>query len=264
MTIDTIYEQIALLIQNGLNAASDVFEFSIKTMYNEQRPDNPNIYVGTLSYTSADIIPLAGINVLELNGSVSFVVKKEQAAEINAVLQGWLESQKGVVSQIGSYTCIPTYETTSRGSVDLTGQTGETITLSFFAKWQLVEGALLMNNSVTTLDGATLPVLSKKIAKVKNAPSDNQAGSAVLQAQTETQSLAFEYTAFLTSTFNNILSEIMNIDVTALQQVHTLNEQIGTINNTYNVVMQNGTIVGEIGGVFMVQLYFIISRPATG
>lgn len=261
MTFDNLYEQIAQNIQDGLNATSEVFEFSVKTMYNEQRPDNPNIYVGTLSYTPADIIPLAGVTVLELNGSVSFVVKKEQAAEINAVLQSWLGAQQGVVSMIGGYSCIGEYETTSRGNIDLTGQMGETISLSFFAKWTLVQGALLVNESVTTLDGKILTVISKKLAKAKNAPADNQANNPVLQAEATTQSLAFEYTAYLTSDFTDILQEIMDIDETALKQTHTLTEQIGTINKTYTVLLENGYIAGQVGGVFICQMYFIISRP---
>ena len=262
MTFDNLYEQIAQNIQDGLNATSEVFEFSVKTMYNEQRPDNPNIFVGTLSYTPADIIPLTGVTVLELNGSVSFVVKKEQAAEINAVLQSWLGSQQGVVSTVGGYSCIGEYETTSRGNIDLTGQMGETISLSFFAKWTLVQGALLVNESVTTLDGEVLPVTSKKLAKAKNAPADNQANSPVLQAQAVTQSLAFEYTAYLTSDFINILEEIMDIDETALKQTHTLTEQIGPITKTYTAMLQNGYILGQVGGVFICQMFFTISRPA--
>lgn len=262
MTIDNLYEQIAKNIQDGLNATSEVFEFSVKTMYNEQRPDNPNIYVGTLSYTPADIIPIAGVNVLELNGSVSFIVKKEQAAEINAVLQSWLGSQQGVVSAIGQYSCIPAYETTSRGNIDLTGQMGETISLSFFATWTLVQNAVLTNETTTVLDGETLPVLTKSIAKQKNTPSDNQAGSAFLQGEPTTQGLAFEYTAYLTDSFSDLLAEIMETDITSLEKRHTLTETIGGSSQTYTVSLETGTIAGNAGGVMTVQLSFVVARPA--
>ena len=235
MTIDNLYEQIAQNIQDGLNATSEVFEFSVKTMYNEQRPDNPNIFVGTLSYTPADIIPLAGVTVLELNGSVSFVVKKEQAAEINAVLQSWLGAQQGVV--------------------------GETISLSFFATWQLVQSAVLTNETTTQLDGKTLPVLSKSIAKQKNVQSDNKAGFAYLQGEPVTQGLAFEYTAYLTNDFSDIVEEILATDYNALTARHTLTETIGNTTQTYTVSLQSGTILGSVGGIMTVQLYFVVAYP---
>lgn len=262
MTIDNLYEQIAQNIQDGLNAASEVFEFSVKTMYNEQRSDNPNIYVGTLSYTPADIIPLAGVNVLVLNGSVSFIVKKEQAAEINAVLQSWLGSQQGVVSTVGEYSCIPAYETTSRSNIDLTGQMGETISLSFFATWTLVQSAVLTNETTTILDGAQLPVLTKSMSKQKNTPSDNQAGCAILLGEPTTQGLAFEYTAYLTSDFSDLIAEIMDTDITSLARRHTLTEAIGGKTQTYTVSLESGTIAGNAGGVMTCQLSFVVARPA--
>lgn len=261
MTIDNLYEQIAQNIQDGLNATSEVFEFSVKTMYNEQRPDNPNIYVGTLSYTPADIVPIAGVNVLVLNGSVSFIVKKERAAEINAVLQSWLGSQQGVVSAIGQYSCIPAYETTSRGNIDLTGQMGETISISFFATWTLVQNAVLTNETTTILDGETLPVLTKSIAKQKNAPSDNQANNPILQAEATTQALAFEYTAYLTNDYADLIDEILSVDDTSLEKRHTLTETIGNTTKTYIVIMTVGTIAGNAGGVMTVQLSFVVARP---
>ena len=261
MTFDNLYEQIAQNIQDGLNATSEVFEFSVKTMYNEQRPDNPNIFVGTLSYTPADIIPLAGVTVLELNGSVSFVVKKEQAAEINAVLQSWLGAQQGVVSMIGGYSCIGEYETTSRGNIDLTGQMGETISLSFFATWRLVQSAVLTNETTTQLDGQTLPVLTKSIAKQKNVPSDNKAGSAYLQGEPVTQGLAFEYTAYLTNDFSDLIAEILATDYNSLTARHTLTETIGNTTQTYTVALQSGTILGSVGGIMTVRLYFVVAYP---
>lgn len=262
MTIDNLYEQIAQNIQDGLNATSEVFEFSVKTMYNEQRPDNPNIYVGTLSYTPADIIPLAGIKVLELNGSVSFVVKKEQAEEINAVLQSWLGSQQGVISAVGAYSCIPAYETTSRGDISLTGQMGETISLSFFATWRLVQNAVLTNACTTFLDGAQLPVTQRSLAKIKSFTSDNQANNPILEAQPTAQSVAFEYTAYLTTDFADLISEIRNIGVTSLKQTHTLVETINGEEISYNVMLTNGSILGVIGGVMTCQLSFTVARPA--
>ena len=263
MTIDNLYEQIAQNIQDGLNETSEVFEFSVKTMYNEQRPDNPNIYVGTLSYTPADIIPVVGVNVLELNGSVSFVVKKGQAAEINAVLQSWLGSQQGVVSTVGSYSCIGAYETTSRGDISLTGQMGETISLSFFATWRLVQSAVLTNETTTKLDDETLPVLTKSIAKQKNVPSDNKAGFAYLQGEPVTQGLAFEYTAYLTSDFSDLIAEILVTDYDSLTTRHTLTETIGGTTQTYTVSLQSGTVLGSVGDIMTVQLYFVVAYPIT-
>lgn len=264
MNVEDLYGQIARYIQDGLNSTSEVYEFSLRTIYDEQAPENPNVISGTLAYTPSDIIPIANISVMTLNGSVDFVCKKDVAAEIVAVIQSWLETQKGVVSTIGNYSCMPSYETPTRSNIGLVGQLGESVTVSFFGSWVMVEGGILENSCPVLLDDIQLPVLTSSLAKVKNVLSDNKANVPVLQGQAVTQSLAFEYTAYLTSAFSGLISEIMAVDTDSLQQTHTLSVTIGENVQEYTVVLSSGQITGAAGGVKMCQISFVLAVPTTG
>lgn len=258
-----LYELIAQQIEQDINKVSPDSPLYLKVdvdyayMPPDERPEK--IVPGILSFSPEDILPVSGVNILTLNADVSFVCAKEDAAEVRALCEAYIEKNNGNVTQISEYVAMPTFSTVTPSSeVIMAGQLGESEAVSFYLSYVLIKDGYAANGVAFKLDGKPFSVTSFDINKTRTAQSDNIYNNETLKSSAETQAIAFQFAAILTKDFSDITVEILSSE--RLASTHTLDMTLGDNSFSYTVLMQSGSILGEIGGLVNAQFAFVIAR----
>ncbi len=265
MNLNEIYELIAQQVENGLNAISTVVKFDLKTSYNVQKPQiskNTKEIYGIISFSNNDIEPIENIENYTFPAAISFYCVKELGNEVQAIINAYIASNKGIIQAIGDYTTIPTYSTCSTSGIFLLGQDGEALQITFFAEYPVFSGVLCANQITYTLDGVPLPIVKYDTGKSKATNSDNIENTTALSNVPITQSIAFSFIIYITTSLKFILQEIYSTG--DLSTTHTLVANVDGTEYTYIVTMPNGAVTGIAGNVITASVNFAIYDGGSG
>lgn len=258
-----IFQFIAMNLQKGLNALATAnkapIAFSVKDMYDYIEPStSPTKICGIVTYSSEDILPISGLDILTAPATVTFTCVKEMAYEVSSFIEAYVQQQKGVAVKIGEYTGIPTFSTPTRSDIIMVGQLGEAIEVSFMCSYVLIKNGILANQVNVSIDGKALGITSFEIGKTRSCPASNQQNNETVRSSAQTQTIGFTFTAVLTESFDFLTQEILAMEF--LSKTHTL--VIGGLgeDKSYSVLMQSGTVQGQMGGALMVNMEFIIAK----
>lgn len=258
MNLNEIYELIAQSVESGLNQISTIVKFDLKTSYNVQMPQikgQPNTIYGVMNFTNNNVAPIENLEVYTLPASISFFCAKEWGNEVQAIINAYIAANKGLLQTIGEYTAVPTFSTPSASAVML-GQEGEALRITFYAEYPVFSGLLYTNQITYTLDGAAVVFDQFGTGKSKATNSDNIENTTALSNVPITQSIAFSFNCFITTSLDFILQEIYSTG--DLTTTHTLVANVNGTEYTYTVVLVNGEIKGVMGGALVASLNFAI------
>lgn len=259
-----IFQYIAMHLQKGLNELSkthgNYIEFSVRDMYDYIEPSSKTMtrISGIVSYSSEDILPIQGLDVLNANATVTFTCCKEMAYEVSDYIELYSQEQKGKTVKLNGYSAIPTFSTPTRSEIYMAGEIGEAIDVSFACSYVLVKNAILANQVTFNIDGKSVGCTSFEIGKTRTCPSDNQENNETVRAEAQTQTLAFTINAVLTDEFNFLMDEIKSLGL--LAKTHTLSIDGMGESVAYKVILSSGTIQGQAGGALVVNLLFVLAK----
>lgn len=264
-----IYDEIASYIEAGLNAlaADSPVQFDLRVDYNyiepTASPKAATTVSGLLSFTAQDLEPVQGADFLIASASVDFVCSKELASEAIAICEAFTRQNRGEAFELGDYVAVATYSfPPDVGDVQLVGEIGEGVSITFFLTYNLIKNGYVANNLVLTIDGTAVYSTSFEIAKTRTVPTDNQANSEVLQGNAQAQAIVLT-TSFVATTappIQSLMTEIMS--VSELNATHEVGVQFSAAlgATTYKTVLSTGSISAVAGGLVYINAIFTISR----
>ncbi len=264
MTIEQIYQLLAKKLETDLNTYSEYTKFTVKTSYNYQEPSEDLRTVnGVMNFANNNIAPIQNLEAYTLPASVSFVCKKEYANEVIAILTKHISKTKGLVQTIGDYDMLPTYSTPSQNEITMAGQIGESLPITIYIEYLVLNNILISNDMTVEIDGVSLVFDKFEFGKQKAADEDSIEDNETLQSVVKGQSLTFGFNCFVPIAFlSSLVDEILSLK--KLEAEHTLTVKIKSFTYQYKVVMIQSAVSGVKGGVMYASLNFSISDGKNG
>lgn len=259
-----IRELLAKNLSETLSNINSMYDFDIKTIYNQQEPTIPRqkqILTGVMSFTGDEVSP-SDLKAYTMPAMVSIYCVKELANEVVATINALIDSERGKVIDLGeiddeSYFALPTYSTPDPSELSMIGQMGESVQVSFFVSYVVYAGLVTTNDISIELDGQSLVFTSFNIAKEKGTNEDNIANNTILESIPQSQAISYSIVAYLSNSHSELVKEIMTKDY--LKTKHTLKVNIIGVETEYNVIIKSGNLSGIVGGLVQAQIIFNIT-----
>lgn len=182
---------------------------------------------------------IPGLDLYQGIYRLSFLVSKRQLNAFMAMLGDYIKAKNGVAFYSTDYTIVPTFDLVIPGSAS-TIQGVTRIKVSVDVVMAVTYKGISLNDLEVSLDGSQLLLLSYTMNMAKGIDSfvkNNDGGTT--KGKILSKSLTFEFSIIYTNSTicKSIMDEILNVDGTKLDTVHTL---------IYWDIARGTTTVGEV------------------
>lgn len=171
------YSELALQIENGLNALTNDFNFSISAQIGDFkyqpkqgkiRQNNAPIVNGVMVIEPSDISPIKGFDSYEITSSIVLVVYKHYADEIYNIVLRYVTENKGNAFELtddngNTFACVVNFDMPTMNNLGQKPGVGNSVDIQVFAYYQLISDGVISNSCIIEIDGEKMLYLSAGI-----------------------------------------------------------------------------------------------------